>query len=291
MAGFSSFAIGDSIFKHLGDSYSVFTIGLFNGIFALMVICGVCAREGVLKTVLRTKFVKLHIFRGFLITGQILCTVYAFKFLPLASTYALVFVAPFVTALLAVPILKEHISAKKMAAVVAGFTGVLIILRPGMIPIEAASFIAIAGACMFALSSVLVRYIGRRTENEHAMTYVMYVELVIVLACFVLSLTDFVWPAPFDIFLLAIAGVLGAAGVIFVTKGFIHAKAGIAASFHYVQILWGIFLGYLFFDDVLDLYTGLGAAIVVGSGLFLIICEQKEKDAEEDIKISQTAIK
>ena len=267
--GFSFFAYGDVIFKYLGDYYSIFTTTAFSSLFASIALLIAAKMTGGIRRAFQTNKLKLHLLRGVIITSQLLLAIYAITHLSLAKTYALVFIAPFIATMLSIPMLKESVSPRHWIAIALGFIGILIVLRPGMIPIETAALAALGSAVFFALSNVLVRIIG--TTGETKLSFPLYTEVVLIPVTFTLALIwDTTWPSLPHMALLALNGALGACGMYFITRGFSTAAAAIVAPFHYIQMLWAILFGYIIFNDRPDIWIGLGAAIIIASGVWLI---------------------
>jgi len=265
--GFSAFAWGDVVFKHLGERYSIFMIGFFAAFFALIILTALATVKPGLKKALKTNHLRLHIVRGALLLVQFLCIIYAFQYMSLAKFYALIFAAPMIAILLALVFLKERASIGIYAAVLVGLGGVMIILRPGMIPIDVASIATLCAAFLFASSNIITRFIGNK---DHPYAFAIYTELVILPVTAILMIPHFVIPTLGDSFLFVLTGVFSAMGLIFIAKGFSHAPASIAAPFHYVQMLWGVVLGYLVFGDRLDLWTAIGGAVIIASGIWVL---------------------
>ncbi len=274
-AGFSAFSIGDSVFKYLGAEYATLTIAFYASFFAFMTMLGVAVARGGIRKHLASKHRKFHFLRGILLLAQFLLILHAFMNLSMAETYALIFIAPFLTTIISIPLLKEKAQPEQWLAILIGLCGVLVILRPGMIPLESGSLAALGAALLFALANITARFIGTR---DSVLSFGIYVQFIITPGTFLLMLMTGIevptWP---HLALLAFAGICGAGGIIFIAAGFAHAPAAIAAPFHYVQMLWAILFGYLIFNDPLDLWVGAGATIIISSGLWLIYVEKARK--------------
>ena len=281
LLGFSSFAIGDVAFKYLTPFYPTLTVAFFASSFVLITLLIIAFFTCGIRKALETDHPRLHLLRGLLLFVQFICIIYAFSAMSLAKAYALFFAAPFITAILSIPLLKEKVSLQKWISVFVGFLGVLIILRPGLIPLDSASIAAMWAAVSLAFVHIVARKIGKGTPSPLA--FGLYVEFVIVPLSFVFMLSDFVMPSLPHLLMLAGAGVLGAFAMVMLGKGFTLAPPALAAPMQYVQILWGIFFGYVLFNDPLDLWVGLGALIVIISGIWLIVHEKKERMSEKKL--------
>jgi len=275
--GFSLFALGDSVFKYLGPWYPITVTGFWSSLFSLAGLLVFAALTGGVTQALRTRHLKLHLLRGFLSLFQFLLSIYTFTHLPLTKAYALIFIAPFLTTLLSIPLLKEKAGWREWAAIAGGFAGVLTILRPGMVPVDVASAAALGAALLFSAINIISRLIGR--DGESIVSFGLYVEFVIIPALLaLLVLGGFAVPAPAHLGLLALAGLLGATGLVCVAAAFTRVPAAVAAPFHYIQMLWAIGLGYAVFGDRLDIWTAGGATLIIGSGLWLIRAERDKAE-------------
>jgi drug/metabolite transporter (DMT)-like permease len=268
VSGFSLFALSDSIVKYVSTDLSPFVIAFWLSLFATIVLLVFSIKLGGLKNTLKTRKLKLHILRGVFLFLQFLLLVYAFSQLTMAKTYALVFIAPFIASIISIPLLRQSVSAQNWMAIAAGFVGVLVILRPGLIPIDLASLAALASAFLFALVYVLAAYIGGKEDTY--LSFALFPELVIVVLSALVIAGDFSLPSNTHLGLMMLAGSLSAFGMVFTALGFVYAKTSIASLFHYTQIIWAIILGYVIFGDTLDFFTGLGCLIIVCSGIWLI---------------------
>ncbi len=274
LLGFSLLSFGDATIKYLSSYYSTYSLVLYNSVFGLIVLLLLSPWLGGIKNTLRDKRIKLHLLRGVLVFVQLSLIVYAFTQLPLAKAYAISFVAPMFSALLAIPLLKDKIDWRHVAAIIIGFAGVLIILRPGLIPLELASLAALISALFFSLVNITARYM--RNSQHTLLSWAFYPHLVIISILLLLFLDELQWLRFQDLAYLAFMGGVSAFGAICIARAFAHARTATAASFHYVQMLWGAVLGYFIFGDTVDLWTAVGAVVIIGSGLWLMRVETGE---------------
>ncbi|HEY8191419.1 MAG TPA: DMT family transporter, partial [Alphaproteobacteria bacterium] len=136
--GFSSWATGDAAIKYLTAYYSNAAIIFWNALFLTIMYFIAAPWLGGLQRTFGSKKMKFHLLRGVLLTAQIYLIVYGFSQMTLAKTYAIVFSAPFMAILLSIPLLREKISLRQWVATGIGFAGVLVVLRPGLIPVDGA---------------------------------------------------------------------------------------------------------------------------------------------------------
>lgn len=272
LLGFTLLSFGDATIKYLSSYYSTYSLVFYNSIFGLLVLLLLSPWLGGIKNTLKDSRIKLHLLRGVLVFVQLTLIVYAFSHLPLAKAYAIAFIAPVFSALLAIPLLKDHLNWRHVLCIAAGFSGVLVILRPGLIPLELASIAALLSALFFSLVNITARYM--RNSTHTLMSWAFYPHVVIIAILLLFFIDDLQWLRIEDGFYLFFMGSVSALGGISLARAFAHARTATAASFHYVQMLWGVALGYFIFGDTIDLWTAIGAAVIIASGLWLIRIER-----------------
>jgi drug/metabolite transporter (DMT)-like permease len=273
LLGFSLFSIGDAIYKYYSEFYSIYMIGFLASVSALAILLMVAFCQGGPGKILKTSHLKLHLVRGALLSCQFLCVIYALSNLPMANTYALFFAAPLLTALLSIPVLNERAEPLMWIAILTGFIGVLVILRPGLITVELASLAALAAALLFAFANLAARFIG--DDDCSPLAFGIYVEFVIVPVTGLLCLSNLTFPPLPDLAVLCFAGALAGPGLVFIAKGFTAAPASVAAPFQYIQMLWAIMFGYFVFGDTLDLWMVVGSVLIIVSGIWIITHEKR----------------
>ncbi len=266
--GFSLFALGDAVFKYLSAYYSIGLLLFFNAACGMSVLILVSPWLGGLKATLQTAQLKLHLLRSTLILIQLSLVVYGLSQMPMTKTYAIVFTAPLIATLLAIPLLKDPVNNKQWLAIIIGFAGVLIILRPGFIPIDLAALGVLVAALFFSLANIIVRFM-RRTSNT-ILSWVFYPNILILLVTGCLLNTDIIIPSREHLILFFFLGICSSSGAICITKAFLCSSVATASSLHYIQMLWAVLLGYFIFQDHVDLWTVAGSVIIICSGLFLL---------------------
>lgn len=217
----------------------------------------------------------LQIFRAFCLLGSTFFNFFAVRHLQLAETVSIMFATPFVVTALAGPLLNEWVGAKRWAAVIVGFLGVLVVTRPGFGGIHWAALYSVAAMACYALYVLTTRMLA---ETESAIGLLFISGAVAALAMTPLAVDQWVMPASASTwFLLLSTGAYGCFGHFALIWAHRLAPAPILAPFMYTQIVWMIALGYLAFGDVPGVWTFVGAAIVVGSGLYILYRERVVK--------------
>lgn len=269
VATFGGFASADATIKWLSDEFAALHSLFIGTLFAFIPVCiFLKVTEG--RIFVRPRLPLLTTLRALTITTSAACIVSAVTILPLAEAYSLLFTGPLIVTALAGPVLGERIGWHRWTAVLVGFIGVLIILRPGLTEIGVGHVLAISAAITFAASSLILRHIGN-VESTPALLII----LLIVTELFTLPFALFDWqPLHWRaVLLMSLSGTLAGCANIFMVLAFRLAPAGVVAPFIYSQMIWGLIFGALLFGDWPNPIMLLGAAVVIGSGLFLLFHE------------------
>jgi drug/metabolite transporter (DMT)-like permease len=260
-----AFVLLDSTAKYLVRSYPVVEVVWARYFFSLVTVLTLLPRYGLFGLV-GTARLGLQAGRGTLILATTLLAFVALRFLPIADTYAISFVAPVMVAAASVPLLGETIGRGQWLAILGGFLGVMVVVRPGL----GAFSWAAALPLLMAVGNVAVQIMTRRMSvGERAATTMFYTSLAGSIGMSILL--PFVWAPPSIAawLLMAMMGVAGFAGQLLLFLAFRAAPASLVSPFSYTQIVWAIPIGWLAFGDLPDAATLCGGAIVVFSGLAL----------------------
>jgi drug/metabolite transporter (DMT)-like permease len=222
----------------------------------------------------------VHNWRLQLLRGAMLCVMtamnfWALQYLQLAEVGAIQFSVPLLIALLSAWWLKERLSARRWLAIVAGFGGVLLIIRPGTQGFHPALLLSLLNALMYAVFNLLTRKMAA-TESPAAMQWYSALAAALLIAPF--GLAQWQWPQGWLPWLaVGVAGFCGAMGHYFVAKAHRYASSATIAPFMYQQILYMTAWGWLIFGQVPGLLVVAGAAVVVASGLYLLWLELRAR--------------
>jgi drug/metabolite transporter (DMT)-like permease len=221
----------------------------------------------------RTTRPLLQLVRSVLLLVSTLCNFAALRYLQLDEAIALIFSTPFFVAALSGPMLGEWVRWRRWTAIAVGFVGVLVVTRPGAASFHPAALLSLSAALCYALYSITTRILARTDSNE---TTLFYSNLVGALA--LLPVVPFVWTTPTDPLIIAfmvVTGAIGSFGHYLLIAAHRLAPAAVLSPFIYTEIVLVTALGFLVFGDVPNRFTLAGAAIVVGSGLYLLHRERK----------------
>lgn len=265
------FASQDGITKYLSTVYAVPQILMVRYVFFVAFALWLNRRIGLVAS-LRSGSPRLQILRSLVLVTEIGLFALTVRFLPLAYTHAILAATPLVATALSVPMLRETVGVRRWTAVLIGFTGMLVILRPGFGVFQPASLLALLTAGMYAVYIVLTRMVSR---HDGAGTTVVYTAIVGGAVMTVVG--PFYWTPP-DIAgwaLLLTLACTGAGGHFLFIKALESAPASVLQPFGFTVLVWATIVGFVFFGDLPDAATIAGAAIIVSSGLYTFYRERK----------------
>lgn len=221
---------------------------------------------------LRTRYWRWHLVRALMFVGMTGINFWALQYLQLTVTSSIFFTVPILIALAGAWLLGERLDRGRWAAIVAGFLGVLVIVRPGSAAFHPAMLGSLANAVLYAAFMLMTRRLAAY-EAPETIQYLPAVGAALLLAPFALA----AWQSPHGLLQWTVAcllGALGATGHHLLAVAHRYAPATVIAPFLYQQVLYMALFGYLVFGDVPASAVWVGAAIVVSSGLYLFYRER-----------------
>ncbi len=276
LIAFGVFSTHDVFVKFLGGIYSPIQIVFFSVLLSFPLATVMLMRDATPGTL-----VPVHPWWLALRTGAAVVTgvsaFYAFSVLPLAQTYAILFASPLLITVLAIPVLGEKVRLRRWLAVLVGLAGVLVVLRPGQTELSLGHLAALSAAICGSVASIVVRKIGSEERPVVMLLYPMVVNFV-VMAC---ALPFVYQPMPIEhLGMLGIIAVFAWIASRFVIAAYQVGEAAIIAPMQYSQIIWATGFGLLFFDEVVDQATMIGAGIIICSGLYIVLRESRSGTSE-----------
>lgn len=251
--------------KVLAATYPIPLLVFFRSIFALMMCLAIASHLGGLG-VLRAERPAALVIRGVVWLLMLACSFAAYHLLPIGDAAAIEFVGPIFIAVLGGVALGETVGTKRWLAILVGFLGVSLIVRPGFGALHYGMLFALGNALFYAVGSLLVR---RLSQTESVIAIVFYSCLVSTAASGMIVPWFWVTPTPFDLMLLCAIGIFGAMAQYLVTQSFYYAPASIVSPFTYSGLIWALLFGFLIWNETPDLLGLVGAAGIVASGLWL----------------------
>ena len=269
LVAFALYSTHDVAVKVLGAHYTAFQILFFSGLLSFPLVTVLLLRDRTDGNLVpRHPWWSLARSLSTVATG--LMGFYAFSVLEMAQVYAMLFAMPLLITLLSIPMLGEQVGMRRGIAVAVGLVGVLIVLRPGAEPFSLGHLAGLGAAITGALTSVIVRKIGR---NERPIVLMMYPMLISVVAMG-LAMPFVYRPMPIEhLALTGVIAVLGFGGAALIIAAYRAAPAVIVAPMQYSQMIWAVFYGWLWFDEIVDLWTGVGSGVIIASGIYIVLRE------------------
>jgi drug/metabolite transporter (DMT)-like permease len=264
MLAYFLFASSDAIVKLLVQRYSVFQLIPFQVCFALIPVLGTMLATGGLRAP-RRKNLRLLAVRALLAGVGTVIGIYAFSQLPMADVYAIAFCTPLLVTLLSIPILGERVGLRRWSAVVVGFVGVLVMVRPGFTTLAMGHLAALATAFTGAGTVLLMRHL-RGAESPSVMVASVMVGLLTVS----LPVLPFVFlmPTASDLALSAASGLMMGCAQFCILRALSLASAATVAPMQYSMMVWAVVYGLVVFGQPVSPFVLAGAAIVVLSSLY-----------------------
>lgn len=256
-------ATSDALAKYLSATLPSIEISWFRfAVFVLIMLPAVVSSD---LSPLRSHRPGLQVLRGITLVASSLLFITGLRYLPIAEASATSFVAPLFVTALSILILGESVGGRRWIATLVGLFGVVIVVRPGTAAFDPASILPIASAFLWALTLVMTRVISSTERTVTIMTF-----SAIIGFCVLSTLVPFVWVTPSwrDLAVALGIGITSTAGQWIVVLAFRQADASVLAPFSYVQLVWVTAIGVMVFAEVPDLWTFVGAAFIIGSGLY-----------------------
>ena len=267
------FAMQDGLSRHLAGAYNVQMVVMVRyWFFAAFVIFVGARKAGGIRAAAATKQPVLQAFRGLLLAFEICVMIAAFVLLGLVESHAVFACYPLIIAALSGPVLGERVGWRRWVAIGIGFIGVLVILNPGQTVFSPAALVPLLAASMFALYGLLTRYVARKDTSATSFFWTGTMGAV-ALTC----IGVWYWEpmSGQDWALMGVLCVTGALGHYMLIRCYEVAEASAVQPFAYLQLVFASALGLTVFGETLRPNVAIGAAIVIGAGLFTLFRERR----------------
>ena len=268
-----SFSLLDTISKTLVIYYSIIQILLIKYFFILILSFFESYRKKNLNF-FKTKNIYLQFARSILSILEAGCFVLSFRYLSLADTHSIAALTPVIVVTLSAIFLRETVNLNTWIGIFFGFLGVLIIMRPGLTIFDPKSLIPLAAAFFLSCYQIVTRKVSEYDSTETSLFYTSIIGIIIML----ILISNYWLPlSNFSYLLFVGVGLFFSLGIYFQIIALSFTKASIIQPFHYTLILWAIILGYIFYNDIPDIPTTIGAIIISVSGIYVLNIRYKEK--------------
>ncbi len=264
------FALMHVMVRYVSDDLHPFQTAFCRNVLGSLVFLPMIWRNGF--GFMKTRQLPMHALRASLNVVAMLCFFYALTIAPLARVTALSFTAPLFAAVLGVVFLGERFRLRRWAAVLIGFTGTLVILRPGLIPGDLGSALVLIAAGFWGMTMIVIKLLSR-TDSSLAITGYMS----ILLSLLSLGPALYVWTQPTfeQLAWLLLIGLVGTSAQIAFAQALKDADTTAVMPFDFLKLVWVSMLGIWIFAEVPDALTWVGAVIVFGSSFYIAWREHK----------------
>lgn len=270
-AAFAAYAFSDASVKLVEGRVSPFESAFFGSLFGMLALPFLLKKGDKITDIVKTNAPGLWLVRFVASGTSAIGAVTAFTHLSMAEAFCLIFLLPSFVTIMSVIFLKEQVGIRRWSAVILGFIGVLIVLRPGFRELSIGHLGAVIGGFGGAVSIVIYRAVGPREKGVSLYGAGALGTITISGIC---MLHSFTWPQGTDWLLLMSYGLLAALATVLMMFATKSAPAAVLGPTQYSQMLWAILLGYLVFGDKVDLPIILGSLLIIGSGLITLSREK-----------------
>lgn len=270
------FAAMHGVIRYLTDFMHPFEAAFFRNVFGLLFVLPWFIRYGLQP--LQTSHFSLHAFRSMVNVVAMLCFFYAISITPLAEVTALGFAAPIFATVLAAIVLGERVRLRRWVAVIIGFTGTLIILRPGFDNIGTGQILVMTSTIFWAVALLLIKTVSRYDSSITIITYMSLLQLPISL---IAAMFFWTWPGIELLPWLLALGILGGGAQWLMTEALRIADTSVVMPIDFCKLPWAALLAYLAFAQIPDIYTWVGGIVIFSCTLYIAYRERLVKHGEE----------
>lgn len=270
LVGIFLFALNDALGKWLVATYSVGQVLLIRSLAALAVLAPFAVREGA-GAFVRAPRPGLQMLRAVFATGEVALFYWALTSLPLADVMTYYLAGPIYVTAMAATLLREPVGWRRWTAVIVGFCGVIVALRPSATSLSVPALVALAGSLSFSLLMICTRLV-RGTSDVVLVSWQTLGALV-----FGAVVAPFTWTpmsAP-DLGLLLLLGLVAMGAHMCINRSLIVAPPSVVVPYQYTTIVWAILLGYWFFGDVPQPAMLIGCAVIIAAGIYIFMRERR----------------
>ena len=258
------FSVMGGLIRHLSlMDFHPFMTAFARTLLAIMFLAPTFRKVGL--NGLRTTQLNLHFFRGMVSAIAVIASFYAVTVIPLANAVSYSFAAPVIATVLAVIFLKEKIRLPRIMAVIIGFIGVLVLLRPGSVPFTTGVAAALISAISVAFAIICIRKLSLTDKPNVVAVYSLLFTLPITF-CF--ALFEWSWPTSEQWIILLLVGLCAAMAQFSISKAFSSSETTAIMPIDFTRLIFSATIGYLFFDETPDVYTFIGATIILSSAVY-----------------------
>ena len=268
--GMFSLSINDIIYKNLTMNFPVWEAVFFRAFSGSIISLYLVYHSGINS--IKTKKPVRHFVRAFSAVGCVVLYIFGIKYLLLSENIAIAHSAPIIAALLAVPILGEKIGIHRILAIIIGFVGVLVIIKPGTDLFQLKSLLPI-GSALFMASVYLTTRSLMNTESSTSIVF--YYSFALLITSLIFFPSDFIIPDTFNLILALSLGIMGSMGHYFMSQAARHADVAVTSPFEYSSFIFVGLMGYFFFYEIPSNSVIIRGILIIISGVYVAYRERK----------------
>ncbi|MDC0226593.1 DMT family transporter [Alphaproteobacteria bacterium] len=268
--GMFSLSVNDIIYKNLSYNFPVWEAVFFRALSGVIISFFLLYFSGFKK--LKTKKPIRHFVRAFSAVGCVVFYIFGIKYLLLSENIAIAHSAPIIAALLAVPILGEKIGFHRSLAILIGFIGVLIIVKPGTDFFNLKSLLPIASALFMASVYLTTRSL---MNTESSVSIVFYYSVALLFTSIVFFPDKFIIPDTFNLICAMSLGIMGSAGHFFMSQAAKHADVAVTSPFEYTSFIFVGVMAYIFYDEIPKYSVIIGTILIIIASIYIAYRENK----------------
>ncbi|MCW5656852.1 MAG: DMT family transporter [Burkholderiaceae bacterium] len=266
----ASFTLLHASVRYASRELHVFEITFFRYFFALFFMLPALLRSR--GAVLTTERLHLHLIRCVMLMISMLGIFSALTMTPIATVTALSFISPVFASAAAIVLLRERSTPTRWLAVAAGVAGMLLIVRPGLVPLSAGPVLAVCGALAWAVSIIVIKLMS---TTESSTTQVAYMSVIVTPLTFLLAVWVWKWPSLQMIPVLVFTALIATVGQFAYTKAFQYAEATALMPLDFTRLMWASLVGFLVFGEVPDIWSWIGGTVIFMSAAYITLHEAR----------------
>ncbi|MEE2761238.1 MAG: DMT family transporter [Pseudomonadota bacterium] len=267
------------VVRIIAEEMHPFQVAFIRNFFGLIMLLPILTRQGLAP--LRTSNLGLMVARGFFNAIAMLAYFLALGMMPLAELSALSFTVPLFVTILVVPFLGEHLGPRRIASLVIGFSGALVILRPGAEIVDISAVFALGSSLSWAVAVIIIKHLSRTNST---VTITIYGMLFLTLFTMMPALFVWRWPTPEEyIWLIGIAA-LGTIGQLAFAQALKNADASLIMPFDFTKLIWASLFGILIFSEAPSIWTFVGGTLIFGGASYITYREGLAKKRESPVE-------
>ena len=269
-----AFAVMHAAVRHVSSELPAFVIVFFRNLFGLAFLLPLLISGGFAQ--MRTTRPGLHALRGMVNIAAMLLFFTAVTITPLAKVTALSFTAPIFAAVLSILLLGERFRIHRWTAIVAGFIGMLIVLRPGLAVVEPGALMALVAAMLWAVAMILIKILSR---TDSSVAIVAWMGIYLCTFSIGPALWVWQWPSLWAFGWLAFIGMMGSLAQVSLSQSLKEAEPTAVLPFDFLKLIWTALLGFWLFAEIPDRFTFLGAGVIFAASLYIAARERRAAKA------------